>query len=494
MRSMYSAPVRLAVLGCCLALAFALGGFVVNGAGLAQGKSAPVTVAPEKVAGLASLETGFVAIAEKVAPSVVSIHVRRTVQQGQGDMPDMGDLFAPFGGQGRAPRMQRPRKVEGSGSGVIVRSDGWIVTNDHVVDSADKVTVKLADGREFEGTVRRDYRSDISLVKINATGLPVLGFAESDKVRVGQWSIAFGSPFALENTMTVGIVSAKGRQETIAEGGDARFYPELIQSDAAINPGNSGGPLVDIHGHIIGINVAINSPSGGSVGLGFAIPARTVQSVMEQLISKGKVVRGYLGVVPRALTPDDRKRYGVESGGALLEQVQDGTPAAKAGVDVEDVVVKLNGAPVQDDVDFRARVASAAPGDKIDLVVRRDGKEKSITVTLEAAPDLTAPQAEAPKSGTDKLGLRVEPVSADTVKKYNLGALKQGVVVVEVASGEAADEAGIQPGDVILRANGDRVNSADELAKRVGGAKTGERVSLVILRGKAQTLVNVTIP
>ncbi len=472
--------------------------------GAAQAKTQTVGISDaalaQHTAGLSSLEDGFIAIGQRVLPTVVSIRARRTVQTGRA-APGLDDLFRDFGFRGPGGDspfefrgFPREFRAEGGGSGVIVRSDGWVLTNDHVVGGADKVTVKLEDGREFDGTVRRDYRSDLAVVKINASNLPAAQFADSDRVRVGQWALAFGAPLALDDTMTLGIISAKKRQQAIAEGSEGRFYPALLQTDASINPGNSGGPLVDATGRVIGINVAIKSPTGGNVGIGFAIPSNTARQVMEALITKGKVVRGFLGVVPTALTPAQREKYGVKAGGALVETVSEGTPAAKAGLQPEDVIVKVNGRDVEDDVDFRSVVASAAPGETIELVVRRGGKDVRVSAKLEAAPEIGVAQGTEPDSVGGKLGIKVERVTRESAQKYNLGEITRGVVVVQVEAGSPADGAGVQPGDVILRANGREMESPGDLDAAIRGLKSGDRVPLVIRRDKTRTLVTVEIP
>lgn len=447
----------------------------------------------QRTASLSALEDGFVAIGERVLPAVVSIRARRTVTMGQA-MPDFEDLFRGFGfdvpGRRFVPRQFR---TEGGGSGAIVRSDGWIITNDHVVGGADKVTVKLADGREFDGTVRRDFRSDIAVVKIDASNLPTVDFGDSSKVRVGQWALAFGAPLSLDDTMTLGIISARKRQQAIGGGEEGRYYPELLQTDASINPGNSGGPLVDVQGRVIGINVAIASPTGGNVGIGFAIPSNTARRTMEALITKGKVTRGFLGVVPVALTPAQREKYHVPKGGALLQSVSAGTPAEKAGLQVEDVVLKVNNQQVEDDVDFRNKIAEAHPGDTVELVVKRDGKEITVRAKLEEAPELASASDTTRSEGTGKIGVKVEAITPETAKQYKLEDIRQGVVVVEVEAGSPADEAGIQPGDVIVRADGTRITSPNDLANILTKAKSGP-ISLVVRRGKSSTLVSVELP
>ncbi|MCC6730661.1 MAG: Do family serine endopeptidase [Chthonomonadales bacterium] len=466
--------------------------------GQKAGKSADSVPLRERTSVLAAMQSGFVAIAERVEPAIVSVRAKRTIRTAQAG-PDLGDLFGQFRALPGVPRgmtpMPRQFRAEAGGSGVVVRSDGWILTNDHVVDGADKVTVKLNDGREFEGTVRRDFRSDLALIKIPVDNLPALQFADSDEVRVGQWAIAFGSPFSLDETMTLGIVSARGRQTTISEGGEGRFYPSLIQTDASVNPGNSGGPLVDITGRIMGINVAINSPTGGSVGIGFAIPANSASDVVDQLIEHGKVTRGFLGLVPSALTPVQRDRYGVKSGGALVESVQDGTPAAKAGVQVEDVIVRFNGRPVNSDVDLRRMAAGTRPDTTVDVVVRRGGAEKTLRVTLGSAPNVPAqeqPRSDAEEGG--KLGIRVEPLTPERARQFNLGSDVSGVIVTGVQNGGPASDAGLQPGDVIMRANGRAVRNAEDLSALTSDAKSGDRIALVVMRDKSRSLVTLRIP
>lgn len=448
----------------------------------------------QRTSGLASLEDGFVAIGERVLPAVVSIRSSRTVRM-RTDIPDLGDMFRGFGFEmPRGRTMPRQFRTQGGGSGAIVRADGWIITNDHVVDGADKVTVKLEDGREFDGAVRRDFRSDIAVVKINASNLPTLDFADSGAVRVGQWALAFGAPLSLDDTMTLGIISARKRQQAIGMGDEGRFYPELLQTDASINPGNSGGPLVNVAGKMIGINVAIASPTGGNVGIGFAIPASTAKQIADSLITKGKVVRGFLGVVPGSLTPAQREKYGVKSGGALIEGVSEGTPAAKAGLQVEDVIVKLNGDAIEDDVDFRNRIASVGPDETVQITVKRGGKDVNVRAKLEAAPEIGSQGAAAEPTGAGKIGVKVEAVTPESARRYNLGDLNTGVLVVEVEAGSAAEQAGIQPGDVILRANGRDVKSPNDLTAAVGSAKSGARISMVVRRDKARSLVTIEVP
>ncbi|MCX6361864.1 MAG: PDZ domain-containing protein [Armatimonadetes bacterium] len=496
---------RVAMLALALLFGMALGALVIARTGIAagaQGSQKTVDVPAAKVAGLASLESGFTAIAEQVQPAIVSIEVKKAVKAPQRmELPQGFDFFGPDDMQAPDPGSRRTMppvlRQQGSGSGLVVRSDGWILTNDHVVGGADKVTVRLSDGREFEGAVRRDFRSDLALVKISAAGLPALEFADSDKVKVGQWAVAFGAPFTLDDTMTVGIISARGRQKAISEGLEGRFYPSLLQTDAAINPGNSGGPLVDIRGRVIGVNTAINSPTGGSVGIGFAIPANTAKGIMEQLITKGKVTRGFLGLVPRALTPRERSSYKVPgAAGAIIEGVSEGTPASEAGIAPGDVVLQYDGHEVRDDVDLRQMVASTPPGAKVSITLFRDGKQQKVTATLKTPPDVTADaQDNTPEPGTGgKIGIRAEPVSAGSRQQYKIAPGVTGLVVLEVQPGGPADEAGIQVGDVIVKAGGRELKADADLKAALSGAKKGDSVAMVIARDKSRTLVSVTLP
>src|SRR5688572_20909472 len=284
--------------------------FAMSGAVLAQDK-------PAKAA-LYALQDAFSAVAEEVEPAVVTITARKTVRPVLGTAaPEEDDPLrgTPLG-RGRNPRAFR---AQGTGSGVIISSDGWILTNDHVVGGAEKVTVRLIDGREFEGTVRRDYRSDLALIKIEGSDLRAARLGDSDKVKIGHWAIAIGSPFRYEGTFSVGVVSSLfRRQEIRSSSGVSRVYPSMIQTDAAINPGNSGGPLLNLEGEVIGINTAIESDSGGSVGIGFAIPINAARFVADQLKAKGKVVYGYLGIDPGTVTPRLAGAYQV-SNGALVQ-------------------------------------------------------------------------------------------------------------------------------------------------------------------------------
>jgi serine protease Do len=501
---------------------FALGAVAAVGLRGNAGQPAQTTPPIQPPQQALSMQNAFEQVADRLRPSVVYIKSQQTItnpgmrfQQGAFQSQDGGDGddMAPFfrfmfpnmpqmpgmgGPGGRQFRMmpQYPQHAYASGSGVIVRSDGYILTNDHVVNGASKVTVRLQDGREFTGQVKPDFRSDLALIKINADNLPAAEMANSDQTKVGQWAVAFGSPFGLNDTMTVGVVSALHREQEIGSGSDGRLYPSLIQTDASINPGNSGGPLVDIYGRVIGINVAIESPSGGNVGIGFAIPSNTARYIMDQLMTKGSVTRGFLGLAPQTLNYDAQQRYGVHQG-ALVASVQDGTPAAKAGFQVEDVIVKFDGQPVADDAALRDMVARTQPGTTVPVVVRRDSHDVTLNVTVGSAPDQQVAQNNTPgePSAQSKLGVSVANATDPQVRKqFSLkDSITNGAVVANVVPGSPASEAGIQPGDVIVRLNDKPITNADQLASAAHSLKDGDSVPAVIRRGNQTVLVQINL-
>ncbi len=477
-----------------------------------RGNAGPQNTPPpvQPSAQVLNIQDAFEKVADKLRPSVVYIVSRQTVTntalRGGDDENPFGFTFPQVPGGGRQPRMlpQQPyrRSAEASGSGVIVSSDGYILTNDHVVAGSDRVTVKLQDGRQFVGKVFRDQRSDLALIKVDASNLPAAEFANSDGVKVGQWAIAFGSPFGLNDTMTVGVVSSTKRREEIGgSGADGRLYPSLLQTDASINPGNSGGPLVDVYGRIMGINVAIESPSGGNVGIGFAIPSNQARYIMEQLRSKGTVTRGYLGFVPQSLTYAMQQRYGVKEG-ALITLVQAGKPAAQAGLQVEDVVVRYDGQPVTDEATLRELVSRTAPGKQVQLVVKREGAEKTLTATIGTSPmDKTADATPAParEHAKGKLGISLGNASDPQVREaaHLSSAIKDGVVIVEILPGSPAEEAGLHPGDVLVKLNGRAVTSADQVSDIAAKLNSGASVPIVVKRasqdGTQTILADITI-
>lgn len=475
MRSVFSAASRhpgfLLIVVCALSvlLGFSLAAnFYHNGANMAVA-AAPASAVP------VDWRNAFEDTAKRLEPSVVFITSEKAVDVRS--MPNIEDFFGfnPFGG----PRLRsQPEKQiqKASGSGVIVRSDGYILTNNHVVAGADRVTVKLQDGREFKGKVLLDPLTDLALVKIDAKNLPAAGFADSDKIRVGQWAMAIGNPYALQNSVTVGVVSAV-RRNTEATG--SLPYAEVIQTDASINPGNSGGPLVDLDGKIMGINGAIYSPSGGNVGIGFAIPANTAKYVMTQLIDKGKVVRGYLGIEMQELTPVLAEKLGTTKG-ALIARVAPDAAADKGGVQVKDVVVKVADKDIANTADLRHAVETLAPGTQVKVVVIRDKKEKTLTVKL----DEREPEGETASAdvGSDNSGLTVQPLTDDVIKQLGLDSRVKGVLVLKVEAGSAGHRAGIQANDVITEIDDTPVTSVASFNKAVKAIKKGDTAIVVVQR------------
>lgn len=473
---------RAAFVLCTMLAAFAIFGLARARTGWASeeqartargaASSAPTpAVLRERTNSLAEVESGLVAIAEMLEPAIVSIRTTKNIEA-PARVFDFDELFR--GAPGMRDRLPTPRQLprvfraQGAGSGVIVAADGWILTNDHVVGDADKVIVKLHDGREFEGTVRRDYRSDLALVKIPATGLTVAEFGDSDKVRVGQFAIAFGSPFALDETMTLGIISARSRQKTISDGRDTRYYPSLLQTDASINPGNSGGALVDFNGTLVGINTAIISGSGGNIGIGFAVPTSIIASVKDQLIQYGEVRRGRIGVQISDLTPDLAKNLGIDQNqGAVIQRVEKDSPGDKAGLKAGDVAVALDGKPIRGSADLRNRVGLSQVGSTVTLTIIRDGAKKDVRIRLEKVPE---------KQEVAAIEER-EMLEGASFSNNESG----GIVVKEVQRGSPAWQAGLRERDVVQAVNRKSVKSVDEFEKALKDG--GRQVALSVKRG-----------
>lgn len=385
-----------------------------------------------------------------------------------------------------------PRQEEATGSGVIVRADGYVLTNDHVVAGSQYATVTLSDGREFRGRVVEDFRSDLALVKIDpgTATLPVAHFADSDTVTSGQWAIAIGSPFDLQNTMTVGVISATHRHQTIGEDASSqRYYPDLIQTDAAINPGNSGGPLLDIDGQVCGINVAIESPVEGSAGVGFAIPAKTAQYVLGQLIDNGKVVRGYLGLAPQDLTPARSEEYGVPSG-AWVVQVDHDSPAGKAGIHATDVITRFDGHAVDGELALRTAIETTTPGKTVSLSLVRNGMPMTVSVTV-AAPPPSETDSTTSAPSMPKVGVSFKTLTSSDRQQLGLTPDITGVLVTSVAQNSPADLAGLDQGDVIERVGRKPVETAADAGTVLDTLKDGDQTTLVVIRsssGKTQEI------
>ena len=424
------------------------------------------------------MATSFSPVVKKVAPAVVNVFTTKTVRNPMPEVTPFFDdpLFRRFFGSpfddNRGRRQPRTFKERSLGSGVIVTKDGYILTNNHVVDGADEVKVaREKDKKQYTAkVVGRDPRTDIAILKIEAKDLPFITFADSDKLEVGDVVLALGNPFGIGQTVTMGIVSATGRG-----GMGIEDYEDFIQTDAAINPGNSGGALVDAEGRLVGLNTAILSRSGGNQGVGFAIPANLARSVMDQLIEKGKIERGFLGVIIKDLTPELARQFDApeNSNGALITQVQEKSAAEEAGLKNGDVITELNGTPVKDRRNLQLMVGRLSPGDKVSLKVLRDGKEKTFTVTLKEMPEqkLASANSEPGENDSDALnGVTVGDIDSAARSQFNIPDRVKGALITDVDPDSASYDAGLRPGDVIQEIDHKRVtNAADavEVSKHV---------------------------
>jgi len=393
-----------------------------------------------------------------------------------GEEDPFNDFWKRFFG-GPLPRGRQ--RQQSLGSGFIIDGDGSILTNNHVVENAQKIVVKLlGDEQEYEAKViGRDSKTDIAVIKINTkTNLPTAAFGDSDRLEVGEWVVAIGNPFGLDSTVTSGIVSAKGRH--IGQGP----YDNFIQTDASINPGNSGGPLINLRGEIVGINTAIFSRTGGNMGIGFAIPINLAKELLPQLRGKGKVVRGYLGVLIQKVTPEIAESLGMDRGfGALVANVSKDGPAEKAGVKVGDVIVEFDGKDVRDSGDLPIIVARTPVEKKVRMKVLRERKEITLTV---AVGELKEEEVVASVPEKGELGMTVQRVTPQMAESLGLEKA-EGVVVTDVESGSAADEAGIRRGDVIVQIDRKSIRSVDEYKKSVAAIRKGKGVLFLVKRGES---------
>src|SRR5713226_521072 len=448
----------------------------------ATAQSGSASRAPEGKAMLHALEDAFGSVADRVTPSVVNVSVKsKRTPAVEGSMPPEGEQrFREFFGPEfyerfftrRAPR----EESRAAGSGVIVDARGYILTNAHVVEGAVDIEVRLSDDRKFSATlVGSDPKTDLAVVKIDpgSSALPPAMLGDSDKLRIGQWAIAIGNPFGLDRTVTVGIISATGRTRV-----GVATYEAFIQTDASINPGNSGGPLLNIDGRVIGINTAIVS---SGQGIGFSIPINMAREVMTQLIDKGRVVRGWLGISIQDLSPDLAAGFGVPGvGGVLVADVIKDSPAEAGGLKAGDIIVELAGSPIKETTDLQKRVAAIPPGGPAALTVLRDRKPTKLSIKIGEQPTDETVVAAAPKGAG--LGLSVEALTPDLARTYGLTG-RSGVVVTDVAEGSAAAVAGIRGGDLILEINRRAVGSVEEFRKIVGGLKPGDSVPVQLQRG-----------
>jgi serine protease Do len=416
------------------------------------------------------LSKAFTAVAKKAIPAVVFLKVK--ISQAENDYDyqeqnpfDFGDdFFNRFFGAPRGPRENAVPEYS-RGSGFFIDSSGYIVTNAHVVKNAEKISAVLNDGRELDGTlIGADPHTDIAVIKVEGKDFPYLNLGDSDAIEIGEWVVAIGSPFQLEASLTVGVVSAKGRQDLhIAD------LENFIQTDAAINPGNSGGPLLNLNGEVIGINTAIVSRSGGYMGIGFAIPSNMAQNVTKQIIQEGNVSRGFLGVSLQPLTPEIAAELNAKKEGVLVAEVIENSPAYKAGLKPGDIIVECNGKPVTSPAALRLNISLSAPGTAVELKAYRKNQLLQFNVVLSKASD------SGPSSlGIQKLGLEVDNLNANYIKRFGFAPNDQGIVVTDVKPGSPAAAAKLPVGSLIIAADHKRVLSVDdfqEIIKQMGSKK-----------------------
>lgn len=441
----------------------------------------------------------FTELAEKQGPTVVNISITSVVHGGGGmgfpGMPNdenLQELLRRFGipGMPGMPGQEggQDYKTQSLGSGFIISSDGYILTNAHVVSEADEVLVKLSDKREFKAKIiGADKRTDVALIKIEATGLPKVVVGDPSALKVGEWVAAIGSPFGLENTMTAGIVSAKGRalpQEN---------YVPFIQTDVAINPGNSGGPLFNLRGEVVGVNSQIYSKSGGSMGLSFSIPIDVAIDISNQLKATGRISRGWLGIGIQEVTKDLADSFGLkQTSGALIAGVEKNSPADKGGLEVGDIILKFDGKPIVTSGDLPRVVASIKPGKVVPVEIVRKGTSKTLQLGVGEMPN---EQAEAPasskepsKSESNKIGLTLRELTPQQKKKLNG---KNGLLVIESVG--AAAQAGIRRGDVILGLNNNESQNVDLFNKQINAVPSGKTVAVLVLRGENTLYVPIKV-
>lgn len=437
----------------------------------------------------------FSAVARESVPSVVFIQVEQIIEsRGRGD--GFNDPFDFFGDDmlrrffGIPDQQQRPRqrRREGAGSGFIISEDGYILTNSHVVGDATSITVRLHDGREFEAeNVGTDPRSEVAIIKIEAEDLPVIPLGDSNDLEVGEWVIAVGNPFGLSESVTAGIVSALGRRNIgIAD------YEDFIQTDAAINPGNSGGPLLNINGEVVGINTAIYTRSGGSMGVGFAIPINMARNIKSQLIESGTVTRGYLGVYLQEMTQLLAESLELpDAKGILISDIIEESPAEKAGLEQGDVIRKLDGQAIDDTGAFRNEISARSPGSDVELRIYRDGEMKDITITIGRLDDEDDQEASLQET-MEKLGMQVEDVTDEISQRFGY-APDEGVVITNIDPDGLAAQAGLQAGTLIAGVNRTRVQSTDEFRTAIEEAVERGRLVLTVRRGRFHQYVPIPL-
>jgi serine protease Do len=459
------------------------------------------------VSALLALDRAMETVAARVTPAIVNVTVTSKTSPDRGDAAEQdngqndndngfGQFFGPGSPFGRRFQMQpqQPQIEHGLGSGVIISPDGYIVTNNHVIDGATDIRVTLSDRRILPAKlVGRDKLTDLAVLKINASDLPSVPLGDSTKLHPGQTVLAFGNPLGFRFTVTRGIVSALNRPNPFGQ--DRRAPGEFIQTDAAINQGNSGGPLVNAHGEVIGINTFLVSQSGGFSGMGFAIPTQIVRPTVDALIRTGKVEHGYMGIGINDVTPDQAKFFHVNNAsGAVVTQVESESPAAKAGVKVGDVITELNGEPINDAGQLQVEVGQKEPGTTIHLKVMRDGNGVNIPVTLQAMGGREgAREVGSAENGKPRWGLGLADLTPEVRQEMQLGSNVHGAVVERVVPGSSADDAGLQRGDVITEVNRHPVQTASDVQKELASVPKGQD-ALVLVQSNGGSTFRVLHP
>jgi serine protease Do len=463
----------------------AVGAWRSTDVGATPASQQAVAAAPQAAAPVAGVPAvSYAHVVDKVAPAVVTIRTERKASF----VPTAGQLppeLRDFFGRDFGPRQPRGRQ-RGLGSGVIVSAEGYVLTNNHVIDKADQIRVELPDRRVFDATlVGADPASDLAVLKLDAKNLPIVAIGDSDRARVGDVVLAVGNPLGVGQTVTAGIVSAKSRRTGVGDGS----FEDFLQTDAPINQGNSGGALVNLQGELVGINSQILSPSGGNIGVGFAIPSNMARGVMQQLIDHGSVRRSQLGVTAQTITGDIAQSLGLSSvNGALVSDVEDGSPADRAGLRQGDVILTVNGREVADSNDLRNAIAGTQPGTTVDVGIVRDGRKQTVKATLAELRTSKEPgqdSGEPGQTGQGRFGLRVEPLTPETARELGLPRTSKGVVVTDIDPSGAAADSGLQQGDVIERVNAKPVTSVEELRSALDASGTRPALVLVTREGKS---------
>ncbi|MGD8894680.1 MAG: Do family serine endopeptidase [Acidobacteriota bacterium] len=451
----------------------------------------PVALQSSGTASGLGLDT-FRDIARAVNDGVVNINTSKLVRR-----PQAGFFHDFFGGGEDDPLRpdvgSDPIRQTSLGSGFVIDSDGYILTNRHVIEEADEISVSFSDGKSYDATiVGQDARTDVALIKIEPDGpLTVLPLGDSDRTEPGEWVMAIGNPFSLGNSVSVGVISFKGRDLQLQRGTSI----DMIQTDAAINPGNSGGPLLNTRGEVIGINTMIVTGGASRVnaGVGFSVPINVAREILQQLRERGKVVRGWMGVTISSMTEDLAATYDLdEAKGAVVNSVTPGSPADEVGIQPEDVILSADGRAIEDSSDLSRYIASKAPETEVELSVLRDGERKAISITLGTFPEETTLVA---RQDTERrrLGMSVRDLTPSLAQRLELPRGSRGVLITDVETGEPAEEAGLRRGDVIVSVNGTAVEGVDDFERAVSGFDSGDRVRLRILNARGYAVVVVRL-